>query len=89
MTFVILFFGWFCCRILAYQIGKEYAKGIGMDKTLSEKMQESVDFAKKYIAGMCAERNKMASVQNYSAAAELDAKIEGAEDVLHMFEDWL
>ena len=31
MTFVILFFGWFCCSILAYQIGKEYAKGIDMN----------------------------------------------------------
>ena len=31
MTFVILFFELFCCSILAYQIGKEYAKGIDME----------------------------------------------------------
>ena len=31
MTFVILFFELFCCSILAYQIGKEYAKGIDMN----------------------------------------------------------
>ena len=36
MTFVILFFELFCCSILAYQIGKEYAKGIDMSRTIGE-----------------------------------------------------
>ena len=59
-----------------------------MDKTLKEKIQESVDMAKKYISDMCAERDRMVSVWNYSAAAELQQKIDGAKLILHMFTDW-